>query len=268
MLRALCKRRYLCRSRLAGRAACRRRVGVMGVARKAHHVAHSERKRRRGGSCAAGLCRASCAVLCAACGVVGDIRQLPVLRPFAPVHAGNSANVQARRHLHAVLESGRTFDDLSAADVYADMTGQPDSFTRNNAAEISGHAGTLRNHGVGPKIGNAVGSIGRAAVWLRGVSAPTPKNAFDKAYAVEPVDGRVLIRRRPNHRRSRGLLVVPVICAIARHVRARQGRTETAHDVQRFIVVHNVLQFVDKFRRFHFACSFRVCGSCGPRRGI
>ena len=90
----------------------------------------------------------------------------------------------------------------------------PDGFARNNAAEISGHAGTLRNHGVCPKIGNAVGSIGRAAVWLRGVSAPTPKNAFDKAYAVEPVDGRVLTRRRPNHRRSRGLLVVPVICAI------------------------------------------------------
>ena len=148
------------------------------------------------------------------------------------------------------------------------MTFQPDGFPRNNLAEIGGNAGTLRNHGVGPDVRHTAGGIGRAAVGFGCVAVPAPQNALDHAHAVKAENGRVLIRHGLDHGRARRLLVVAVVLAVPGHVAPCQGRAETAHDVQCLVMVHDVLQFLDEFRRFHFALSFRVCGAFRPSRDI
>ncbi len=148
------------------------------------------------------------------------------------------------------------------------MTFQPHRFPRNNVPEIGRRIDELCRHPVRAYIRNAVDGVFCAAVGSGHVAVPAPKHSFNQAHTIEPENGRVLIRRGLNHSLSRRPFVVCVILAITGDVAPDQRRAKAPHDVQGFIVVNDVLQFLDKSGSFHFPRSFPVCGTFCPVRII
>ena len=177
---------------------------------------------------------------------VFDIRELAVLRPVAAIVAGDIAI--AGRDLHLVRPARGAFDRETVADVHADMAFQPDRFTDLDLREIGRHVLADLDHAVRTDVGYSVGGVSRAAVDGVLVATPAPEHTFDQAHTIE---AERVSAGRVDHGGSIRLLVVAVILGVAFLVRRRHRRTEAAHDIQRLIILGDVLQLVRQFNVRH-----------------
>ena len=173
--------------------------------------------------------------------------------PGPGIVAGFLADVSDGRDLDVVFEGRGTLHGQAVADIDADVAGDPQGFAGGHAPPVPGrHVLALLDHAVGSDVGDAVRSVGRAAVDVRLVARPAPQNPFDQTDTVktEGVGAGGLDHSGPGR-----LFVVAVILGVPGLIGGRHRRAEAPHDVQGFVILGRVDQFFDKGFTFHH-CRF------------
>ena len=118
------------------------------------------------------------------------------------------------------------------------MACHPNHFAHIDLRKIGGYIGAYTDHGIRINIRHIIGLVDSTAVGFGSVTIPTPKQGLNEAHAIE-TEG--ISRCGFDFDSSYRLSVVAVVGTVSFLILSIQGRTDTTHDIQGFVIFRNFL---------------------------